>query len=608
MYKFSIFNDAIKTDIHYPTTDEEAPHIFKINKKESDSQADSLTFTILQNNPGYDSLYELKTLIQAFDIRDNTISFDGRILSVSKKMDTTGAFYKEVVAEGSLNYLVDTTTRKKTYELQTPIHIITDLLTMHNSKVDAARQISVGKIEIENATTISVNYQSTLSAIQLINKNLGGHFVIRLENGVRYLDYYDTLNTNIIIQMGENMKDMLIENDLTGIGTRIVPVGKDELSIESVNNGKDYIDNVDAIAVYGVMEKPAKYNDIEDPTQLMAQTLQDLNTYATPKQTLECSALDLSVLSNNSEGQFTINRSIRIINPVMNIDAYYEIIETDRDMLNAQSVKLVISNKPDRLSGQIIEFNNTKNLVDNVTTKDGKMNTYWLDGVINALKNQLVASGAYTNVQVVEDKGLLFENTNAQSDDFGALYLGPGLFAIANAKTVDNKWNWRSFGTGKGFTADEIVAGVLKGIKIQEVDSNNGNILTELYKNENGGLMEIFDTDGNLNVKVGSENGINNPSNNGGTFILYDDATDKPRVELGISKSDSSGGINLKDSSGNVRVSMYADSGSGPVVDIRASNGWSQTYLAATEGVINGSLIATQNWVEQYVADHSSTP
>ena len=149
---------------------------------------------------------------------------------------------------------------------------------------------------------------------------------------------------------------------------------------------------------------------------------------------------------------------------------------------------------------------------------------------------------------------------------------------------------------------------MLKGIKIQEVDSNNGNILTELYKNENGGLMEIFDTDGNLNVKVGSENGVNNPSNNGGTFILYDDATDKPRVELGIAKSNGSGGINLKDGSGNVRASFYADSESGPVVDIRSSNGWSQTYLAATEGVINGSLIATQNWVEQYVADHAYVP
>ncbi len=47
------------------------------------------------------------------------------------------------------------------------------------------------------------------------------------------------------------------------------------------------------------------------------------------------------------------------------------------------------------------------------------------------------------------------------------IYMGAGKIAIANSKKADGSWRWTTFGTGDGFVADTIVAGVLKGGKVK---------------------------------------------------------------------------------------------------------------------------------------------
>lgn len=132
--------------------------------------------------------------------------------------------------------------------------------------------------------------------------------------------------------------------------------------------------------------------------------------------------------------------------------------------------------------------------------------------------------------------------------------------------------------------------------------TDNGIKLFDIYKNNNGGSLQLNDVSGNLNVKIASENGTSD--NNGGTVILYNDSSNKPRVELGISKSYDSGTINLKDNSGVIRAVLYADGNLGSVVAIRDASGTTKSYLAATEGKINGLSIATESYVRSYVADY----
>src|SRR5699024_9085963 len=57
-----------------------------------------------------------------------------------------------------------------------------------------------------------------------------------------------------------------------------------------------------------------------------------------------------------------------------------------------------------------------------------------------------------------------------------AIQIKGGGFRIANSKLPNGEFDWRTFGTGDGFTADVIIAGILKGGKVK-FDLENGTFL-----------------------------------------------------------------------------------------------------------------------------------
>lgn len=70
------------------------------------------------------------------------------------------------------------------------------------------------------------------------------------------------------------------------------------------------------------------------------------------------------------------------------------------------------------------------------------------------------------------------------ADGSSAMTLTGNGFAIANSKNEWGEWNWRIFGTGNGFTADEITTGFLSSDRIQansissyKLDSQTQNLL-----------------------------------------------------------------------------------------------------------------------------------
>jgi phage minor structural protein len=156
---------------------------------------------------------------------------------------------------------------------------------------------------------------------------------------------------------------------------------------------------------------------------------------------------------------------------------------------------------------------NAKNAVANgqVTLPTGSLN-----GTIDTLVNQLVASGAYTTAQVLPGKGLLFENTDSTSADFGAIYIGPGLLAISNSKDANGNWVWRSFGTGNGFTGDEITGGTILGITFKTSETGDRIEIT------GDKLVSYGSGTGNANVELDA-GGLEVIGHNGQTLNLgYD--------------------------------------------------------------------------------------
>jgi len=363
MYEVKIINNGISTTIHYPTADIEAPHLNKIDFKESLSLPDALGFTILPNNQGYNSIEGLITKVKVTDLTDNKIVFSGRTMPVKSNMNSNGLFYKEVVCEGAMAYLNDSQTRRWSLKNQTPTQILTYLLSQHNAKMDSSRQINLGVIEITQPITLDTNYETTLNTIISKIKNvLGGDLKVRETNGLLYLDYLIDQGTDngVKIELGYNMKDIIEEYDPLDIVSRVIPLGYGEginqLDIKKVNSNIEYLDNSISIAKYGVIEGVATNKDIQSATTLKIYGNTVLKDKSQARLAISTNALDLSVLSGHESEKYNNGDSLNIVNPVMSIDVIARVVERSFDLLAPQNPQLTISTRAIRLTDQIIEL------------------------------------------------------------------------------------------------------------------------------------------------------------------------------------------------------------------------------------------------------------
>lgn len=353
MYKVCIYNNDIETVIHYPTADQEAPHLDKLPLKEGLSLVDSLSFSLYPNNPGYNSIFELTTKVKVIDTRDNSIRFTGRVLNIDEKMDSSGSFYKEVLCEGALSYLNDTKTRNETF-LGSPSDFIQWILNKHNAKVEDAKKMNIGDIDIAGSVAYTCNFKSTLESLLEVKEKIGGDIRVRENNGVLYLDWLHEFSSDTIdIQLGLNMKEMIKHKDITSLGTRIIPLGANNLTIESINGELDYIEDINAATVYGVLEKAVEYREITDPIELYNKALEDLPNHTQPLYMLEAGALDLSFITGNNAEQFVLGSNLHILNQIMAVDNVYKIVALDLDLLKAYDPKLTIANFPVKLTSAI---------------------------------------------------------------------------------------------------------------------------------------------------------------------------------------------------------------------------------------------------------------
>lgn len=84
-----------------------------------------------------------------------------------------------------------------------------------------------------------------------------------------------------------------------------------------------------------------------------------------------------------------------------------------------------------------------------------------LEGTIEA--NKTLISGASANWRTDEQGRMIFENENGL---YAMMLSGAGLM-IADSKTPEGQWNWRTSMTGAGLSADSIVFGEMSGQRIQ---------------------------------------------------------------------------------------------------------------------------------------------
>lgn len=133
---------------------------------------------------------------------------------------------------------------------------------------------------------------------------------------------------------------------------------------------------------------------------------------------------------------------------------------SNRDItLNTNDLGALLS-RMSQLS-DLIEQKNTLYERAKAISKNGTLYADRLNGQIDVLKNQIIST--VSNWHTDENGNILFESADGGS----AMMLSGAGFMIASSKDENNEWNWRTFGSGEGFTADEIIAGFLSADRIE---------------------------------------------------------------------------------------------------------------------------------------------
>jgi len=107
-------------------------------------------------------------------------------------------------------------------------------------------------------------------------------------------------------------------------------------TIASVNDGKDYIDDADSQALYGIICRTNVWSDILDPALLMAKATDYLTENAKLSINIDISAIDLAMLETDYT-KIHVGDSVRIVSTPHNVDDFFDCKRISIDLQDPQS-------------------------------------------------------------------------------------------------------------------------------------------------------------------------------------------------------------------------------------------------------------------------------
>lgn len=231
----------------------------------------SLTYTAERGTAAYNKSVEMKPRIKVYE--DGNLYWTGRVLKTTPNINAEKAVY----VEDFLGVLCDSMFRPFEWYGTVP-DFLQNIIDTHNSQVNADQQIYsvVCDIDEGNIVRSSEGYNTCWEIIQQkLLKMIGGYMWIAYDSNERAILHYSMNARNTSTQrisFGKNLRNYNVEYNFDGFYTACVPLGKKDdatkeyLTIESVNDGKDYLIDSTNAAIHGVIFAPVKLTTWEDVT------------------------------------------------------------------------------------------------------------------------------------------------------------------------------------------------------------------------------------------------------------------------------------------------------------------------------------------------------
>ena len=442
----------------------------------------SFTFTIYPSHPYFGMLKKLKSEIKVF--QNEELIFRGRILDDAEGFKNE----RQVTCEGELAFLLDSSQRPYEFKGDIP-ELFTRFIDAHNTQVEEKKRFKVGKITVKDKngyiSRSDTQYLSTYDSIfkKLINTH-GGYLNIRHELDGVYIDYLEdfTKQNAQDIELRKNILGLNMKTKGSEIATAIIPLGakikveqpeetteagpiegnqqveERRLTIESVNGGKDYVYNAEAVERFGWIYKVVTWDDVTLPENLLRKANEELATAFLYEKSIEISAVDLSG-TNKNIAAFRIGTYNKVVTDIHGLNEFLLVKKLSLNLTNPKGDKLTLGKTYQSLTEQDKD-NGDKlgNIIDRVETiiGDYEVNKPMIEQVLNKL------------TLTIERNHPLNQNYNPNTDVYVPDYTAQPLVltpkAKYRAKEVECTFIWKRIVNGKELELENGEVQASKGI------------------------------------------------------------------------------------------------------------------------------------------------
>ena len=361
--------------------------------------------------------------------------------------------------------------------------------------------------KVDDSDLLSVNFYdcTRLEALSkiLTNWQMDLDFYLTFKGSKitgRYINLYKPRgeDTGERFVYGSNAIEVVKELDKSEVYTRIIPRGKGEEILDKygkptheygrriniddivwskskgdpIDKPKDqeYIESVEMTKKFGFPDgeprtKVQIFEDIEKPEDLIKAGYDFLIKASRPLVQFKTKVYKKS--------RTNVGDVVRIIRKDLSIYYRTRIYKANRDLLAGNvevefGDKLITSQaeRDKKLSDSL------GTLQDRLIETEAEIRSSFVDKVTEELTNAMFNRDGYNYEFKAGNKYNLpagYYSFDREIDDNPqrVIYVGAGTLAIADSKKSNGDWNFRTFGTGKGFTADLLVAGIIIGGKVR---------------------------------------------------------------------------------------------------------------------------------------------
>ena len=501
---------------------------------------------------------------------------------------------------------------------QTPVTAGTALAVI----ADSTPRWSVGTVTNTNVGGASMYDMDGWSALEVLIEEWGGEIGMTIDVSAtkvtsRRIDLYDEQGDQDAkrrFDFGADLRSVRRKLADSPLYCRITPRGKGEetdsggygrkITIESVNDGKDYLENPTMVELArlpdgnGGWQYPTievENSDCETPAELLAWAQGVLEEYTTPHVSYDVDVLQLGREGIDMQG-VSLGDAVHIVDRKFGdgIRVSGRVVSMTVNMLDESDTQLTIGEIQQGFAESLYKLDSK---VDAVTETVEYMNggtlstAGYLDRLLDRLNAEINATGGY--VYITQGQGFrtydkAVTNPLVGSEADAVTEIKGGTIRIANSRTAQGDWDWKSV-----FTAGHIAAELVTA----------ANLVTGYIQSANGATYINLDT-GEVRLSTTSER---------------DSSLNRIRADL------TSGGISYYFNNTLVaRTSTYYDvTSSGDIIGfcIDAAPGSSETcdlsmskssginYTHRNSGGLIGSFVMDDEWLllHSYVTDGTNS-